>query len=155
MSEAFEFLGPTDKPALLAISTPEWFEMAKATLVELGYKVHQVESHAEFPGRFNQVAYQVVVIEELFGGTLPTENASLQWLQRLPMPQRRHTVIFLLSDAYETMNPLQAFQQSVHAVVNYSEVAILGQIVQKAVADNDLFYGAYRDMQQRVAQGKK
>ena len=119
-----------------------------------GYKVHQVEGHTDFPTRFNQVPYQVIVIEEIFGGTLPTENTTLQWLQRLPMGQRRHAVIFLLSDAYETMNPLQAFQQSVHAVVNYSEVAILGQIIQKVVADNDLFYSAYRGMQQRVTQGK-
>ena len=155
MSEAFEFLTPTDKPALLAISTSEWLALAQAAVLELGYKVHLVESHADFPTRFNQVPYQVIVIEEIFGGTLPTENTTLQWIQRLPMVQRRHAAIFLLSDAYETMNPLQAFQQSVHAVVNYSEVTILGQIIQKVVADNDLFYNAYRDMQQRVAQGKK
>lgn len=155
MSEAFEFLTPADKPALLAISTPEWLAMAQTAIAELGYKVHHVDSHAEFPSRFNQIPYQVVVIEELFGGTLPTENATLQWIQRLPMMQRRHAVIFLLSDAYETMNPLQAFQQSVHAVINYSEVAILGQIIQKVIADNDLFYSAFRDMQQRVAAGKK
>ena len=154
MSEAFEFLTPSDKPALLAITTPEWLAMAQAAIIELGYKVHHVDSHAEFPARFNQIPYQVIVIEEIFGGTLPTENTTLQWVQRLPMVQRRHATIFLLSDAYETMNPLQAFQQSVHAVVNYSEVAILGQIIQKVVADNGLFYTAFREMQQRVAQGK-
>jgi hypothetical protein len=154
MSEVFDFLSPTDKPALLAISTPEWLSMAQAALVELGYKVHAIAAHDEFPGRYSQVQYQVVIIEELFGGTIPTENITLQYIQRLPMNQRRHSVICLLSDAYETLNALQAFQQSVHAVINYSEMALLAQLIQKVVADNDLFLNTYRETQQRLAQGK-
>ena len=50
--------------------------------------------------------------------------------------------------------PLSAFQQSVHAVINYSEMAVLGQLIQKVVADNNLFLMTYREMQRRVAQSK-
>jgi len=154
MSEAYDFLSPTDKPALFAISTPEWFSMAQAAITELGYKVHAVTTHDEFPSRFSQAQYQIVMVEEIFGGTLPAENTTLHYLQRLPMNQRRHAVICLLSDAYETLNPLQAFQQSVHAVINYSEMALLGQLIQKVVADNNSFLNIFRETQQRIAQGK-
>lgn len=154
MTTAFDFISTNDKPALLALSTPDWLTAADAALTELGYKVQTVSSHEEFPGRFNQIAYQVVIIEELFGGTIPTENASLQLIQRMPMPQRRHATIVLLGDTFETLNPLQAFQQSVHAVVNYSEISLLGQLVEKVAADNTLFFSAFRDVQTRLAQAK-
>ena len=40
MATTFEFISASDKPALLAFSTPEWLEAAKTALTELGYKVH-------------------------------------------------------------------------------------------------------------------
>ena len=46
-------------------------------------------------------------------------------------------------------NPLQAFQYGVHAVVNPSEMFLLIQLIQKAVADNDLFLNIFRDAQKR------
>jgi|ERR1043166_1630438 hypothetical protein len=155
MADSFEFISPADKPALLAISAPEWLAMAQSAVAELGYKSHAVQTHQDFQTRFNQLQYQIIIIEEIFGGGTAIENTSLHFIQRMPMVQRRHATFFLISDAYETMNVLQAFQQSVHAVINYSEISLLGQIVQKVVGDNDLFYNTYRDIQQRIAQGKK
>jgi hypothetical protein len=154
MAMQFEFLSPADKPALLAVSTPEWQTMTKNALVELGYKVHVLESHAEFPARFSQIQYQVVVIEETFGGTSLGENVSLQMLQRLPMNQRRHATIILIGDSYGTLNALLAFQQSVHAVINYSEMALIAQLIQKVIADNNLFLITYREIERRVAQSR-
>jgi len=37
----FDFISTTDKPALLAFSTPEWLDTARTALAELGYKVHK------------------------------------------------------------------------------------------------------------------
>ena len=154
MADAFEFLSPTDKPALLAINNAEWIPLLKTILLEMGYKVHQVEDHAQFPGRFAEVQYQIVVIDEAFGATPPDQNITLQSLQRMPMAQRRHTVIFLIGAQFETLNAMQGFHQSVHAVINYSELALFGQIALKVVADNDLFLSRFRDAQQRVAQSR-
>lgn len=152
MPDQFDFVSATDKPALLAITTPEWLSTAQAALVELGYKVHSIGSHSEFPGRFSQVPYQVVVLEEKFACESPDENLVLQTLQRMPMNQRRHTTVVLLGDSFETLNALQGFQQSVQAVVNFTEMALLSQLVQKVVADNDLFLNNFREIQQRVIQ---
>ena len=66
--EEFEIIGPQDQPALLAISTPEAVAGAKQTLTEMGYKVHVVDSHEQFDIRYNQINYQVVIIEETFAG---------------------------------------------------------------------------------------
>ena len=90
---------------------------------------------------------------------LSEDNLSLQHIQQMPMNQRRHTIFVLLGNSFGTLSAIQAFQQSVHAVVNRDELAllgpnILGPIVQRVVAGNDLFLNVYRDTQLRILQGK-
>lgn len=147
----FDFLTASDKPALLALSTPELQETAKTALDQLGYKVHTAVNHGEFLHKFGQVAYQVVIIEELFSATTPEENESLHALQRMPMSMKRHATVILFGFNMATFNPMQAYQQCVHAVVNPSEMFLLIQLVQKAVADNDMFLHTYREVQRRLA----
>src|SRR3989442_4611450 len=69
-----EFIGPNDKPALLALSTPEWLDAAKNVLTEIGYKVHAASNHDDFMVRFGRIQYQVVLIEELFACNAPEDN---------------------------------------------------------------------------------
>src|SRR6476646_9580600 len=150
MAERFDFVSATDKPALLAFSTPEWLESARAALTELGYKVHTAATHGDFLVRFSQIRYQVVIVEELFAANNISENLTLKALQGMPMSQRRHATVILFGDSFQTFTPLQAFQQSVHAVINTSELFLLKQLIEKAVADNNLFLHAYREAQSRA-----
>jgi len=150
MAGSFDFISTEDKPALIAFSTPEWLETAKGALTELGYKVHTAATHSDFLVRFTQVHYQVVVIEELFGANNIDENLTLQALQNMPVNQRRHATIILLGDSFQTFMPVEAFKQSVHAVINSAELFLLKQLVEKAVADNSLFYHSFREVQNRL-----
>jgi hypothetical protein len=153
MATTFDFVSTTDKPALLAFSTPEWLETARGALQELGYKVHTAATHGDFLVRFSQAHYQVVILEELFAANHISENVTLQVLQNMPMAQRRHATILLLGDSFQTFTPMQAFQQSVHAVINTSELFLLKQLIEKAVADNNLFLTSLREAQGRQADG--
>jgi hypothetical protein len=150
MSNRFDFISATDKPALLAFSTPEWLEAARTALTELGYKVHTAATHGDFLVRFTQINYQVVIVEELFAANDFSENITLQTLQSMPMSQRRHATILLFGDSFQTFTPMQAFQQSVHAVINSSELFLLKQLIEKAVADNTLFLRPFREAQARA-----
>jgi hypothetical protein len=152
MSEEFDFIGPNDLPALLAVSTHDAQAAVKTILLEMGYKVHIVETHLQFETRYNQINYQVVVIEDIFAGSPQEDNPSLQFLQQLPMAQRRYANLFLLGGAFETLNTLQAFSQSVHCVVNYTETLMIGQLIQKTIAENNLFLNTFREIQHRVFQ---
>ena len=105
----------------------------------------------EFLHKFGQVPYHVVILEELFSAATPAENESLLAIQRMPMNHRRHAVFVLFGFSLATFNPLQAFQQGVHAVVNPSDMFLLIQLIQKAVADNDLFHLTLREAQKRLA----
>lgn len=150
MSVEFDFLTPEDKPALLGLSTPELQDTAKTALDQLGYKVHIAANHGEFLHKFGQVSYHVIILEEMFASATPEENESLQMLQRMPMNRRRHAVVVLFGFTMATFNPLQAFQQGVHAVVNPSEMFLLIQLIQKAVADNDMFLHSLREGLKRL-----
>ena len=150
MADDFDFISAADKPALLAFSTPELLETAKAALQELGYKVHTAATHSDFLVRFGQAHYQVVVVEELFGANTIDENLTLKALQVMPVNQRRHATIILLGDSFQTFTPMEAFKHSVHAVISSSEMFLLKQLVEKAVADNDLFLHSFREVQNRV-----
>lgn len=147
----FDFLTANDRPALIALSTPELQETAKTALDQLGFKVHTAVNHGEFLHKFGQVPYQVVVLEENFSASTPEENESLIALRRMPMTVRRNAVVILFGFNMATFNPMQAFQQGVHAVVNPSEMFLLVQLVQKAIADNDMFLHTMREVQRRVA----
>lgn len=150
MNGSFDFVGSGDKPALIAFSTPEWMETTKAALQELGYKVHTAATHSDFLIRFSQARYQVVIVEELFGANVPEENLTLKALQEMTMNQRRHATILLIGDSFQTFTPMEAFKHSVHAVVNSSELFLLKQLVEKAVADNNLFLHNFREVQTRI-----
>lgn len=154
MAVEFEILGADDKPALLVLSTPEYTEVAQAALTELGYKVHLVTTHEDFPGKYGQVPYQLVVTEERFAGSGLGGNQTLQYIQTLPMAQRRHTAFILIGESLETMNPKQAFVQSFHAVVNPGDLSSLPQIIQRIVGENDMFLFAFRDVTAALA-GRK
>jgi hypothetical protein len=76
MSDAFEthFITAADKPALVALSNPEWLEAAKKALKELGYKAHLAATHEEFSTRFAQVRYQVVPLMNFLPRTSPMKT---------------------------------------------------------------------------------
>lgn len=150
----FDFLRPTDKPALLALSTPEYLATARSVLHEMDYKVHHATDHEDYVNRFAQIHYQITILEERFSCSAIEENLALMRLQYLPMGMRRHATTFLIGDSFQSLNTMQAFQQSVHAVIHPSDLGSLKQIVQQIIADNDLFLSIYRDTQTRIAQGK-
>ena len=152
MSDAFEtqFITAADKPALVALSNPEWIDACKRALREVGYKSHVAGTHQEFTSRFSQVRYQVVITEELFAAGTPEENLTLKSLQQMPVAQRRHSTIILLGKTFRTFDPMQAFHQSVHAVINSAEIPLLKQLVEKALADNDIFLLGFREAQKRL-----
>ena len=150
MNDQFDFISATDKPALLAFSTPEWMDAVKTALQELGYKVHTAATHSDFLIRFSQVRYQVVIVEERFAANTLEENLTLQALQQMPMNQRRHATIVLLGESFQTFTALQAFQQSVHAVINSSELFLIKQLIEKSIADNQMFLHSYTEVQSRL-----
>jgi hypothetical protein len=120
----------------------------------MGYKVRSANTGEEFIERFGRVQYELTIIQDSFG-LVDGENVALKTLQGMAMSLRRHSTVVLLSDSLPTLEPMPAFQQSVHAIVNRVDVDKLMLILQQVVNDNLTFLGVYRDVQNRIAQGKR
>lgn len=155
MAVEFEFLSPTDKPALLGISNPEFIQAAQTALTELEYKVHVATGHENFLERFGQAQYQVVVLEDRFGNVAADQNVALTTIQGMAMGLRRHATFILIGQDYKTLAPMQAFQQSVHAVLNPADLGQIKQVIIRVMNDTTLFLNTYRDVQSKQAQGRK
>lgn len=150
----FEFIGPNDKPALMAIASPELQSVCETVLKENEYKVHAASTHDDLLARFGQVQYKIVIIEDKFGGEVG-QNTSLQNLQARPMAERRHAFFTLIGDQFESFNERQAFAASVHVVLNPKDIIqAFPQVLQQKVAENDLFLKRFFDVQAAVMQGQ-
>ena len=136
MSLDIEILAPTDRPVLLGIGAADILDYAQGVLDQLGYKVHTATTKDEFLDRFSRVQYEIILLEDTFGGVPPDQNESLQTLQQMPMAQR-------------------PFHQSVHATINRNDLHKLMLIIQQVVNDHTLFLNTYRDVQRNIAQGKR
>lgn len=154
MSLDLEILSPSDRPVLLGISSPDILDYARGVLDQMGYKVHIAVHHEEFLDRFARVQYEIALLEDSFGGVLPEQNVPLTTLQQMPMNLRRHCTVMLLSDVLPSLDPMHAFHQSVHAIINRVDMDKLMLIVQQVTNENAIFLNAYRDVQSRIAQGK-
>jgi hypothetical protein len=152
--EEYEYISPTDKPALVALSSMETLANVQTICLELGYKVHVASNHEDFQKRFNAINYQLVIVEELFAAASVETNETLRSIQIMPMNKRRHCVFVLLGEKLQTMNPLIAWQQSVHAVVGQQDFGSIGQIVNKVSGDNDMFLNTFREVQDAMAKGE-
>ena len=154
MAGNFDLISASDKPALIAFTTPTWLDAVKGALEELGYKVHTAATHGDFLTRYSRVRYQMVVVEELFCASVLAENQTLQSLQLMPMSQRRHSTVIVVGDSFQTFNSQQAFQQSVHSVINSAELFLVRELIEKTVAENHLFLTNLRETQDRIFAGK-
>src|SRR5438552_19143880 len=106
MAIDLDFLNPSYKPALLAVSSPDVLVHCKDVLRELNYKILVANGHQDFAARFNNIQFNLVIIEELFGALAPEENTSLREFQQMVMSQRRHAIIVLLGRSVQTLNSL-------------------------------------------------
>jgi len=153
MNPSFDFVSKTDKPALIAFTTPDWLESSKTALIELGFKVHTAATHSDFLIRFSSTQYELVVVEELFNANILEENLTLKAIESMSGAQRRHTTVLLVGESFQTFVPMEAFKHSVHAVINSSELFLLKQLVEKAASDNENFLRSFREVQTRLFSG--
>ena len=73
-------------------------------------------------------------------------NGVIQYLAPLPMAQRRNSYVVAVGDSFRTLDAMQAYANSIHLVVNPTDVPNLGAILKKGLADFELFYRVYRSV---------
>ena len=144
-SEDNEIVEIGDKTALICDDGPLANDL-KATLQELGFKCHTAEAADRAIERMKYTAYDVIAVAENFAGSTLETNGVIQYLAPLPMAQRRNSYVVAVGDSFRTLDAMQAYANSIHLVVNPTDVPNLGAILKKGLADFELFYRVYRSV---------
>ncbi len=139
-----DFFELGDKTSLIC-GDPTTTETAKETLRELGFKYHTAETPELAVERMRYTNYDVIILHENFAGSSLRSNAVLNFLATLPMAQRRYWFVCLIGPSLKTLDAMQAFAQSVHLVLNPSDLPNLTAILKKGLAEHELLYRAYKD----------
>jgi len=135
-------------PALVCVEDGDRRDAVQTALARLGYAPHAPADAEEAIDALRKVAYQVVVVDEIYGGGSPLDNAVLKALNRMAMSLRRYLFVVLLAADVKTLDYATAFARSVNAVVNPNDLAQLAPLLRRAIADNDAFYRVFRDVLQ-------
>ena len=142
--ERMEFFALDDKTSLVCGDSTT-VDAATDTLRELGFKFHTAETPELAIERIRYTDYDCIILDETFAGSSLRSNAVLNFLNALPMNQRRTWFVCLVGASFKTLDAMQAFAQSVHVVVNPFDLPNLAAILRKSIAEFDLLYKVYRD----------
>ena len=142
--EKMEFFELGDKTSLIC-ADPNTTDTAKEILKGLGFKFHTAETPELAVERMRYTSYDCIVVHENFAGSSLRSNAVLNYLTPLSMAQRRHSFVCVVGPSFKTLDAMQAFGQSVHLVLNPSDLPNLGPILKKSLAEFELLYRAYKD----------
>jgi hypothetical protein len=142
--DKMEFFEVGDKGSLIC-ADPNTAEFAKATLRELGFKIHSVETPDLAIERIRYTTYDCILVHENFAGSSLRSNVVLNYLSSLPMAQRRSSFVCLVGPSFKTFDAMQAFAQSVHLVVNPGDLPNLEPILKKGLAEFEMLYHVYKD----------
>src|ERR1700751_4810000 len=149
--EKMDFFELGDKTSLIC-ADPATTEVVKGTLRELGFKFHVAETPELAVERMRYTNYDCIVVHEHFAGSSLRSNAVLNYLAPLPMAQRRYSFVCLVGSSFKTLDAMQAFAQSVHLVLNPSDLSNLQAILKKGLAEFDTLYRAYKETAEAVGE---
>ena len=145
MSTEQEFFDVDDKTALICDDSTNT-EPLKKTLEELGYKCHTAETSERALERMKYTTYDLITVAETLSGSTLESNGVLRYLGPLPMAQRRNSFVLLVGTSLRTLDAMQAYTQSVHLVINPSDLANLGPVLKKSLTEFATFYRVYKDV---------
>ena len=137
------FLEVGDKTALICDDGATGTAL-KDTLESFNFKCHGAETSDRAIEQMTYSNYDVIGLTETFSGATLKTNTVLRYLSMLPMEQRRKSYVFLIGNSFRTLDAMQAYAQSVHLVVNPSDLPNLSAILKRGLADFDLFYTTYK-----------
>jgi hypothetical protein len=138
-----DFFELGDRTSIIC-ADPATTEIVRNSLKDLGFKMHFADSEDGALDRIRYTQYNCIVIHENFAGSILQTNAVIQHLAPLPMNQRRGSFICLIGDSFNTLDAMQAFAQSVHVVINPSDLPNLTAILKKGLAEFEMAYRVYR-----------
>jgi hypothetical protein len=119
-------------------------------LNEIGLSsVSQPLSQKEALDKMKYNLYDIVVIEDGFGGPIEESQVMLEF-RNMAVSQRRKIFLVLIGDRWETANAIQAFSLSVNLIVNYRLLDKIKEGITSAMMRNNKFYKVFNECREAI-----
>lgn len=128
---------------LLCGQVPGFVEVAQRSLMASGFKVVAVGAAHEAQKLVQEVAFQVIVLDQRFVQGSPEGQALLASIKLIALPIRRHQSVILVTPRIETGESQVFYQWGVDLNVHSDELANLGALVSELIALKHDMLGPY------------
>lgn len=141
----FDFVEEEYETALICENDPENREKIRIALDLMEYSVTIAENTRDALKNMRYHTYDLVVLNEGFDTANPDVNGILIYLNRLVMMERRAITLFLLTERYNTFDPMMAYNRSANVVVNTRDIDKIDTILQKGLNDYEAMYKIFKE----------
>lgn len=122
-------------------------------LKKLDYQITLASSQEDGYKKLQSIEYDLILLNERFGGADPSRNAILKFLEPLPMDKRRRVFIVLVGKNFKTLDELTAFSLSADMVFNESEFSNFELLLRKALRDTADKYTVFKHVLKETGRG--
>ncbi|MEO5355910.1 MAG: hypothetical protein H7844_01260 [Nitrospirae bacterium YQR-1] len=136
----FEHYTEGFKESMVCVENKEHLKLISDTLNDLKYNVVISPNLEDAFERIRYNQYDVLVLDEVFGGGDAGRNELLETFQTMPINNRRKVFLALIGNNYKTLDNMTAYTKSVNVIINVKDLPNLKVILNKAISENDLFY---------------
>jgi len=146
----FNYLEEGAETALLCESDPKIRAHMQTVLESMHYHVSAPESTRDGLKQMRFHNFDVVVLNENFGTRDPDANHVLKYLSQLKMNVRRDIFVALLTDRFQTMDNMSAYNKSVNITINNKDAKEAFSILKRGLADNQNFYRVLKEITMKL-----
>jgi hypothetical protein len=139
----YDIFEPGDLTALVCVEEPEYQQHLVDQLSSMDYKIHVGLFVEDISLKLKTHVYDVVIIEESFGGVPLQNNQVLYEAIHLPGVQRRSQFLVLIGSSVMTNDEMMAFIFSVDLCFNVNDLANLKPVLRRGVARQKDFFHAF------------
>jgi hypothetical protein len=131
--------------ALVCLADQALVERIAQVVQKLNYHVVVAQNPASALTGIDYDQYQLIILEEGYGGTDLLKNPVLLVLQALPMPVRREFFLCILSEQTPTLDHMAAFRMAANLILNRHDVEKMPVILDHLLKDHEAFYAPFND----------
>lgn len=145
LESRYDIFEPGDLTALVCVEQADPQQKIVQHLTSMDYKVHTGLFAEDVSLKIRTHPYDVVFIDENFGGLPVSQNPVLAEVIQLATSQRRNQFIILIGNSVMTNDEMSAFIFSVDLVFNVGDLANLKPVLRRGVTRQREFYHAFKD----------
>ena len=141
----FDFVVSGVKTALVCESDPGILSKLRFALKQMGYHTTEPESPLDALKKMRFHSFDLIVMNEVFGGESSNDHPILTFLNELAMSVRRNIFVALITTRFRTMDNMAAFNKSVNVVVHVRNLDEVAKILRRAIDEHQAFYSIFQE----------